>query len=702
MAKPLTTTASTERAPSRLLNRELSWLEYEARLLELAEDPSLALLERVRICKFFSSNLDEFFMVRVAGLAEQAEAGLAVLSPDGRTPEEALAEIRARVLELTARQARLWKRDLRPALAEAGVIVAAIEDLDEEETFELERLFETDVFPVLTPLGVGPGQPFPYISGLSLSLGVFVRDPDTGDERFARVKVPELLPRFLPVGTRGAIVPLERVIRHFLPRLFTQMEIVECALFRVTRDADLEVDDDAADLLEAVRDELRRRRFGEPVRLEASRAISNRMLNVLKHGLNLPDDEVYLVEGLMDLADLGELESLPRPELKPAPWLAPAPGRLAGAHDAASIFEQMKRGDLLVHHPYDSFAGSFEAFVRGAASDPDVVGLKTTVYRTNDESPLIPALITAAEEGKQTVCLVELKARFDEHRNIEWSRSLEQSGVHVVYGFPNLKIHAKTTLVVRREGKKLRRYAHVGTGNYHSVTARAYEDFGLFTADPDICSDIADLFNYLTGYGRPQRLRKLLAAPFDLRKRLIEEIRTVAKAARNGKHARIRIKVNALTDPAIIDELYAASGDGATVEIVARSICALRPGVEGLSENITVRSVLGRFLEHSRIFVFEAGDDGTFLIGSADLMPRNLDHRVEIVAPVEESRARGELTHVFDTLLSDNAQAWELSGDGTWTRAQPAKGRRAVTAQGALMRSATSRARRRTRTRRPA
>ena len=702
MKIPMTATATAERAPSRLLNRELSWLEYAARVLELAEDPTVALLERVKVCKFFSSNLDDFFMVRVAGLAEQAEAGLSVRSPDGRTPDEALAEIRARVLELTARQSRLWKRELRPALAEAGIIVAAIEDLDEEEMFELERLFDTDVFPVLTPLGVGHGQPFPYISGLSLSLGVFVRDPDTGDERFARVKVPELLPRFLRVGTRGCLVPLERVIRHFLPRLFTQMEIVECAYFRVTRDADLEVDDDAADLLEAVRDELRRRRFGEPVRLEASRAISTRMLTVLKHGLNLPDEEVYLVEGLMDLADLGELEALPRPDLKAEPWLASAPARLAAARDAESIFEQIKRGDLLVHHPYDSFAGSFETFVRGAASDRDVAALKTTVYRTNDESPLIPALITAAEEGKQTVCLVELKARFDEHRNIEWSRALEQAGVHVVFGFPNLKIHAKTTLVVRREGDTLRRYAHVGTGNYHSVTARLYEDFGLFTADPDICADIADLFNYLTGYGRPQRLRKLLAAPFDLRKRLIEEIRTVGKAARNGKHARIRIKVNALTDPAIIDELYAASGDGAAVEIVARSICALRPGVEGMSENITVRSVLGRFLEHSRMCAFEAGDERAFFIGSADLMPRNLDHRVEILAPVEDSRAQAELTHVFDTLHSDNAQAWELNGDGLWTRLQPAKGRRAVTAQGTLMRAAASRAKRRRRVRRPA
>jgi polyphosphate kinase len=423
---------------------------------------------------------------------------------------------------------------------------------------------------------------------------------------------------------------------------------------------------------------------------------------VLKLGLNLPDEEVYLVEGLLDLADLEELTRLARPDLKDEPWLPTTPARLATARDGDSIFEQIRSSELLVHHPYDSFAGSFEAFVRAAAADPDVVGLKTTVYRTNDESPLIPALIAASEEGKQTVCLVELKARFDEHRNIEWSRALEQAGVHVVYGFPNLKIHAKTTLVVRREGDSLRRYAHVGTGNYHSATARTYEDFGLFTADPDITADVADLFNYLTGYGRPQRLRKLLAAPFDLRKRLIEQIRAVGKAARAGKPARVRIKVNALTDPAIIEELYAASGEGATIELVTRSICSLRPGVEGLSENITVRSILGRFLEHSRMFIFEAGDEAMFLIGSADLMPRNLDHRVEILVPVEDTRARAEMTRAFDTLEGDNTTAWELGPDGSWRRMQPAKGERRRPSQEVLMRDATARARRRRRTRRPA
>jgi polyphosphate kinase len=698
MPKRVTTTAITEQAHTRLLNRELSWLDYNGRVLELAEDPAVPLLERVRMCKFFAGNLDEFFMVRVAGLMEQADAGLDVTSADGRSPQQTLEEIRARVLELTAREARLWKRDLRPALAEAGIVVANVDELDEEELAELERLFTTEVFPILTPLAVGPGQPFPYISGLSLSLGLFVRDPDSAEERFARVKVPELLPRFLPLGSRGCFVPLELAIRHFLPRLFPEMEVVECAFFRVSRDADFEVSDDAADLLEAVRDELRRRRFGDPVRLEVSRSVSTRMLEVLKVGLNLPDEEIYLVEGLLDLSELDQLAGLPRPDLKADPWLPATPTRLVD-RDPDSLFGQIRRSDVLVHHPYDSFLGSYEAFVRGAAADRDVVALKTTVYRTSDESPTIPALISAVNAGKQTVCLVELKARFDEHRNIEWSRALEQAGVHVVYGFPNLKIHAKTTLVVRREGDTLRRYAHIGTGNYHSATARAYEDFGLFTADPDICSDVADLFNYLTGFGRPQRLRKLLAAPHDLRKGVIDHIRAVAKAAKGKKRARVRIKVNALTDPAIIEALYEASEAGAKVEIVARSICAVRPGVPGMSENITVRSVLGRFLEHSRLLIFEAGDEATYYIGSADLMTRNLDHRVEIVAPVEDARAQAELSRVFDTLQADNAQAWELHADGGWTRLEPAKGERAKPAQAVLMRGA---ARRRPRVRRSA
>jgi polyphosphate kinase len=496
-------------AEQRLINRELSWLAYNARVLDQAADASLPLLERAKYCSFFSSNLDEFFMVRVAGLMEQEEVGLLVRSADGLTAGQTLAAIRTEAVELAARQAKLWKRDLRPALADAGIDVGDVEDCTRRELEELSARFEREIYPVLTPLAVGPGQPFPYISGLSLSLGLFVRDPESGEERFARVKVPELLPRFLPVGDRGLFLPLERVIRHFLPQLFPEMEIVECCAFRVTRDADFEVSDEADDLLEAVELQLRRRRFGHVVRVEVTGSVSSRMLERLKLGLRVEDEQMYLIQGLLDLADLTEFVRLDRPDLKDEQWLPVTHHRLTST-DPGDFFAELDRGDILVHHPYDSFAASFEAILRAAAQDPNVVAIKTTVYRTSDESPVVPALVEAAEEGKQTVCLIELKARFDERRNIEWSRSLERAGVHVVYGFPNLKIHAKTTLVVRREGRELRRYVHLGTGNYNAVTARLYEDYGLFTADPAIAADVADLFNYLTGFGRPQRFRKLL------------------------------------------------------------------------------------------------------------------------------------------------------------------------------------------------
>jgi polyphosphate kinase len=684
-------TAVRRRTPGeRLLNRELSSLEFYARVLELAADSGLPLLERVRFCSIFSSFLDEFFAVRVAGLRNQEASGLGVRSPDGRTPAETLASIRERVLELTSRQAKLWKRDLRPLLADEGIVVAQVEDLTAKELDELTSRFERQIYPMLTPLAVGPGQPFPYISPLSLSLGLFVRDPDTGDERFARVKVPELLPRFLRIGSRGSHVPLESVIRHFLHLLFPKMEIVECTTFRVTRNADFEVSDEADDLLEAVEFELRRRRFGEVVRVEVVGSASQRMLGRLQRGLDVGDEETYLNQGLIDLFDVDQFADLPRPELKFEPWVGTTHARFA--EGGRNIFSAIRQGDVLVHHPYDSFATSFERFVREAAEDPSVVGLKATVYRTSDDSPLVPALIEAAEDGKQTVCLVELKARFDEHRNIEWSRSLERAGVHVVYGFPNLKIHAKTTLVVRREGDELRRYVHVGTGNYHARTARGYEDFGLFTADQEIAADVADLFNYLTGFGRPQEFRKLLVAPFGLREALIEHVRA---AARHGEAGRIRIKVNALTDEAVIDELYDASLQGVPIDIVARSICSLRPGVEGLSPTIRVRSVLGRFLEHSRLFVFESPDAGSFFLGSADLMPRNLDNRVEVLAPVEAPHAQQQLNRAFETLFADNLNAWDLQPDGRWRRARPAKGERTRAAQALQMRSVLARARRR-------
>jgi polyphosphate kinase len=547
---------------------------------------------------------------------------------------------------------------------------------------------------VLTPLAVGPGQPFPYISGLSLSLGIFVRDPESGEERFARVKVPEGFPRFVAIGRRGLLVSLEDVLAHNLGVLFPGMELVERAAFRVTRDAEYEVSDEADDLLEAVELELRRRRFGDVVRLEVASEMSEAMLERLRTGLDVEPEHVYRVHGMLDLADLAQIASFDRPDLKDEPWLPVTQPRLA-AWTGRDVFAEIRRGDILVHHPYDSFATSVETFVRAVTRDPDVIGIKATVYRTNEESAIMPALADAAHEGKQSVCLVELQARFDEQRNIEWSRALEQAGVHVVYGFPNLKIHAKTILVVRREGEALRRYVHVGTGNYNAVTARLYDDFGLLTADEDIAADVADLFNYLTGFGRPQRFRKLLVAPFTLRTRLIDEIRWVAGAAASGKAGRIRLKVNALTDPAIIDELYRASQQGVEVDLVTRGICSLRPGVPGLSETIRVRSVLGRFLEHSRVFHFVADAEQRLFMGSADLMQRNLDHRIEVVAPIVDGRVQAELVGVLDTLFADNASAWELWPDGRWSRLVPATGERPRPSQPALMRRAVARSRRR-------
>jgi polyphosphate kinase len=680
---------------ARFLNRELSWLEFSARLLELVEDDTVPLLERVKFCSLFSTALDEFFMVRVAGLLDQAASGLGVRSVDGLTPRETLAAIRAKVEEQTDRQSRLWRKRLCPALEEERIVVAQVADCDDRELRELELQFEREIFPVLTPLGVGPRQPFPYISGLSLSLGVLARDPDSGEERFARVKVPEGMPRFVRVDSaRTVFIPLEDVLAHFLDRLFPGMEILERAAFRVTRDADFELSDDADDLLEAVRAEIRKRRFGDVVRLEVAASMSSAMVDRLRAGLRVEEEEVYLVHGLLGLGDTAEIAGLDRPELKDEPWRPFSQTRVLRAAEDGDIFAEIRRGEIFVHHPYESFATSFEQFIGTAARDPNVRALKTTVYRTGDESPVVPSLIAASEAGKQSVCLVELKARGDERRNIAWADALEQAGVHVVYGFANLKIHAKATLVVRREGNRLRRYVHIGTGNYNSLTARIYEDFGLFTADEDIAADVADLFNFLTGFGRPQKFRKLLVAPLTLRPRLVELIRSVADAAAAGERSEIRLKVNQLTDPAIIEELYRASRAGASIDVIARSISMLRAGIPDLSENIRVRSVVGRFLEHSRVFIFHAGEKSHYLMGSADLMPRNLDHRIEIVAPVEQQRAQAELNTVFDTLLADNTNAWELQPDDTWRRLHSAKGERKLVAQTTLMRRAVARERR--------
>jgi polyphosphate kinase len=687
---PVRTKKRTAAAADRLLNRELSFLDYDARVLAVAEDEELPLLERVRFCSIFATMLDEFFMVRVADLTGQAAAGVTVRSPDGRTPQQALAEARPRVLDLYAEQSRIWSRELCPALAAEGIVVSDVEDLSEVERAELDRRYVEEIYPVLTPLAVGPGQPFPYISALSISLALIARDPETGEERFARVKVPEGLPRFLAVGTAGRLVPLEQVLTHFLPSLFPGMDVVESSAFRVTRDADFEVSDEADDLLEAVEVELRRRRFGEVTRLEVSATMSPAVRERLQQALRVSDDLVYPIAGILDLEDTMELTKLDRPDLKLDAWIPVARPPLSNL-EPGEQFGVIRQGDVLVHHPYDSFAASFEAFLDASAADPNVIGLKSTVYRTGDDTPLVPALIEAVESGKQSVALVELKARGDERRNIEWTRALEQAGVHVVYGFPSLKIHAKTTLVVRREGSGLRRYVHLGTGNYNNSTARSYEDFGLFTADEDIAADVADLFNYLTGFGRPAHFRKLLVAPFTLRQKLIEEIRTVADAARAGRKARIRIKVNGLTHVEIIDELYAASEAGARIDLVVRGVCSLRPGVPGLSDGIRVRSVLGRFLEHSRVFIFDAGDHSATYMGSADLMPRNLDHRVEVVAPVEDIGIQSEIAATIEALLSDSTGAWSLDADGTWHRVRPKKDERTRSAQATLMRRARRR-----------
>jgi polyphosphate kinase len=694
----MVTRVRTEPA-ERLLNRELSLLDFHSRVLELAGDESVPLLERVRFGAIFASNVDEFFQVRVAGLLGQAESGIGMRSPDGLTPQQALAQIRERVLELIAQQSKVWKKQLRPALAEEGIVIGGIEDVDEKELKKLEKEFNREIYPVLTPLAVGPGQPFPYISGLSLSLAIFVADPETGEERFARVKIPEGLQRFVQIGDRGLYIPMEQVIAHFLPTLFPGATIVERAVFRVTRDADFEVSDDAADLLEAVESQLRKRRFGDVVRLEVSASASAEMVERLALGLGADESQIYPIESPLDLADLTELSLLERPDLKYEPWVPVVPPRLAIAQgDPARIFGEIRRGDVAVHQPYESFRGSFEVFAQAAVDDPNVIAMKTAVYRTSDDSALVGSLIQCAEDGKQSVCLVELKARFDERRNIEWSRALEQAGVHVVYGFPDLKIHAKMTLIVRREGKQLRRYVHIGTGNYHAATARLYEDIGIFTADEDIASDVADLFNYITGFGKPRAFRKLLVAPFTLRSGLVEEIRAVATAATKGQHARIRLKVNHLVDAAIVNELYAASQAGATIDVVARSTCALSPGVEGLSENIRVRSLVGRFLEHSRIYSFEAGDKTTTYIGSPDLMSRNLDHRIEVLVPVENGRMRQDVHAVLDSALADDTNAWLLDADGTWTRATA--GAKPHSHHAAMMRRALAKARRRTRERR--
>jgi polyphosphate kinase len=662
---------------SLYFNRELSWLDFNDRVLQLAEDPSVPLLERVKFCAIYQDNLDEFFMVRVANLHDQVEAGRDARGGDGMSAPEQIGAIHDRVVGLRRRLHTCFGHELRPALAEHGIRIISADSANGAERAELEELFSNQVFPTLTPLVIGLGRPFPYISNLSLSLGVVLRDPDQEAEVVARVKVPkELLRRFLALGDGRTFVPLEDVIAHNLGALFPGMEVVEHALFRVTRDTDYDVSDEAADLMQAVEDELRRRRFGEVVRLEVEGSINPRLREQLVSALRIEQVQVYEAEGMLGLDDLWDIAAVPGfDELRYPAFKGVTQPRLQGEEGKpADVMAAMREGDILVHHPYDSFESSVARFVKQAVEDPDVLAIKQTVYRTSPDSPLVPALIEASERGKQAVCMVELKARFDEQANIRWAKKLEEAGVHVVYGIPSLKTHCKCVLVVRREGDRVRHYVHIGTGNYNPKTAALYTDLGLFTVDPEIGNDVAEMFNYLTGYGRPRHARKVLVAPFNLKEGILSEVERTIEAHSPDSPARIRMKMNSLLDPPSIRALYRASQAGVKVELNVRGICALRPGVSGVSENIEVVSIVGRFLEHSRIFSFEAGAEERLYIGSADLMPRNLYNRVELVTPVEDPRLRAELRDVLDRSLADNTSAWTLDADGRWTRRSPQDG----------------------------
>ena len=659
--------------PSLYINRELSWLDFNDRVLQLAEDPAVPLLERVKFCSIWEHNLDEFFMVRVANLHDQIEAGRDARGADGLSADEQIEAIHGVVTAQRRRVSEVWCRSLVPALVEHGIRFVSPADADGAERERLREVFVRRIFPALTPLVIGLGRPFPYISNLSLSLAVVVRDPDQGTQVLARVKVPkELLGRFLPLEGDGTVlVALEDLIAANLEALFPGMEVVDHALFRVTRDTDYDVSDEADDLLAAVEQELRRRRFGEVVRLEVERGMSERLRAQLTQALRIEDRQVYEVDRPLDLADLDDVAGLPGyGELRDPPFVPVTQRRLLGEDGAdADVFAAMRERDVLVHHPYDSFTTSVERFVEQAVADPDVLAIKQTVYRTSADSPLVPALIEAAERGKQAVCLVELKARFDERANISWARKLEEAGVHVVYGLPKLKTHVKGMLVVRREGDGIRHYAHIGTGNYNPKTARLYTDLGLFTCDPELGADIAEMFNYLTGYARPRRYRKALVAPFNLQVGILDEVERTIAAHSPERPARIRMKMNSLLDAPSIQALYRASQAGVRVELNVRGICALRPGVAGVSDNISVVSVVGRFLEHSRIYSFERpGEEPSTYIGSADLMPRNLYNRVELVVPIGDGDVRADLLDVLDRSLVDDTNAWELRPDGRWMR----------------------------------
>jgi polyphosphate kinase len=647
----------SELPDDRYLNRELSWLDFNARVLALAEDPSQPLLERAKFLAIFASNLDEFYMVRVAGLKRRDETGLAVRSADGLTPREQLARIAARTQAIQEAHARVFLDQVRPELEQQGISILRWSDLSEQQRERLSAYFSAQVFPVLTPLAVDPAHPFPYISGLSLNLAVTVRDPDGRTERFARVKVPNNVPRLVRVGTDDDTVtflPIEDLISAHLHELFTGVEVAEVHAFRVTRNADLEVEEDRdEDLLQSLERELARRRFGPPVRLEVTDTMSEHVLELLLRELDVDPHDVITVPGLLDLTALWAVHGVDRPALKDDTWVPATHPAFADRETPRSVFATLREGDVLVHHPYDSFSTSVQRFIEQAAADPNVLAIKQTLYRTSGDSPIVDALIDAAAAGKQVVALVEIKARFDEQANIRWARELEKAGVHVVYGLVGLKTHCKTSLVVRQEGSTIRRYCHVGTGNYNPKTARLYEDLGVLTADPVIGADLADLFNSLTGYSRQTSYRSLLVAPYGVRRGIVRRIEDEIEAKRAGRDAGVRIKVNSLVDEQVIDALYRASQAGVPVDVVVRGICALRPGRPGLSENIRVRSILGRFLEHSRVFHFADADE--YWLG-----------RVEVLLRVADPRLARNLGDMFDSCMDPATRCWTLHAAGPW------------------------------------
>ncbi len=679
-APPAATSPTVDNAlpEDRYLNRELSWLEFNARVLALAADTSLPLLERAKFLAIFASNLDEFYMVRVAGLKRRDEMGLSVRSADGLSPREQLRRINERTQQIADRHAHVFLNSVRPSLADEGIVIVTWADLDEDERSRLSTYFHEQVFPVLTPLAVDPAHPFPFVSGLSLNLAVTVKHPDDGGQHFARIKVPDNVDRFVELSPREGssdvvrFLPMEALIAVYLPVLFPGLEIVEHHAFRITRNADFEVEEDRdEDLLQALERELARRRFGSPVRLEVSDDMTESMLELLLRELDVDPGDVIELPGLLDLTSLWQIYGVDRPALKDRPFVPATPPAFGERETPKSIFSTLRDGDVLVHHPYDSFSTTVQRFIEQAAADPNVLAIKQTLYRTSGDSPIVNALIDAAAAGKQVVALVEIKARFDEQANIKWARALERAGVHVVYGLIGLKTHCKTCLVVRREGSMIRRYCHIGTGNYNPKTARLYEDVGLLTAAPDIGADLTDLFNSLTGYSRKDSYRNLLVAPHGVRRGIVERIDREIAAARDGAQTGIRLKANALVDEQVIDALYRASQAGVRVEVVVRGICALRPGAPGYSENIVVRSILGRFLEHSRIIHFRAIDE--FWIGSADMMHRNLDRRVEVMAQVKDPRLTAQMNDLFESAMDPATRCWELGVDGHWT-ASPREG----------------------------